>query len=80
MKVLAFLHIFRCMESGKNKCAQYWPTGRMEHFTSAERVVEVEKINETPLNNIVIRQLSIRPTSPSQVYSLSYSRLKFYHE
>ena len=44
----------------------------MEHFTSNGRIVEVEKINETPLNNIVIRQLSIRPTNPAQVYSVSY--------
>ena len=64
---LTVINICRCSEDGREKCSQYWPSGKSQVFTSGERVVEVVKTNETYQKSFTIRQLSIHPPIPMTV-------------
>ena len=49
--------MFYCIFSG---WSQFGPTETMQTFTDGERVIEVTKIFETSLNEVILRHFSIK--------------------
>ncbi|KAL5961219.1 Tyrosine-protein phosphatase non-receptor type 1 [Taenia solium] len=61
----------QCIESGKEKCLQYWPDDLTQTFQSENCNVVVRKESEESIGNVMRRQLKIHPSNEALPWTVT---------